>query len=261
MNRCTSRSRSVRRVDAGCWSPPSWAAAVALLDSTVVNNALPTLGPGSRGGLRRPAVDGQRLHVDPGRADPAGGSLADRYGRRQVFVVGLARFAVASLQCGLAPGVPTLIAARMLQADWAPGAPGPESTTPCAHLARSPPSDGPVPFTGRGLGGSASSADGPGRECAAFSWKQASPLGGHYSLVGRPRRRKSPNGAESRGVVVGGGLYERRPSRRLYLEPLRPPVRVPCLSDARPVSSSCAAWRTSPATASRSLAPRRPARM
>jgi MFS family permease len=30
-------------------------------------------------------------------------------------VVGVAWFAVASLLCGLAPGVPTLIAARMLQ--------------------------------------------------------------------------------------------------------------------------------------------------
>jgi hypothetical protein len=39
-----------------------------------------------------------------------------------------------------------------------------------------------------------------------------------------------------------------------YPEPLRPAVWVPRLSGASPVSSSSAAWRTSPATASRSCA-------
>ena len=39
---------------------------------------------------------------------------------------------------------------------------------------------------------------------------------------------------------------------RCYGEPLRRPAWVPRLSDASPVSSSSAAWRTSPATASAS---------
>lgn len=46
---------------------------------------------------------------------PAGG-LADAYGRRRVFRVGLAVFVGASLACGTAPSVGWLIAARILQA-------------------------------------------------------------------------------------------------------------------------------------------------
>ena len=44
-----------------------------------------------------------------------GGALGDRYGRRRVFVIGTAWFAVASLLCGIAPSIEILIAARVLQ--------------------------------------------------------------------------------------------------------------------------------------------------
>ena len=44
-----------------------------------------------------------------------GGALGDRYGRRRVFVIGTAWFAVASLGCGIAPNIEILIAARVLQ--------------------------------------------------------------------------------------------------------------------------------------------------
>jgi EmrB/QacA subfamily drug resistance transporter len=43
------------------------------------------------------------------------GALADRFGRRRVFLIGIAAFGAASLACGLAPGAPVLIAARALQ--------------------------------------------------------------------------------------------------------------------------------------------------
>jgi EmrB/QacA subfamily drug resistance transporter len=46
---------------------------------------------------------------------PAGG-LADRFGRKRVFMYGVAAFIVASVLCGLSPNVHTLIFARMLQA-------------------------------------------------------------------------------------------------------------------------------------------------
>ncbi|PQV54154.1 MFS transporter [Paraburkholderia sp. BL21I4N1] len=45
----------------------------------------------------------------------ATGTLADRFGRRRIFVVGIALFGVTSLICGLAESVPTLIVARLLQ--------------------------------------------------------------------------------------------------------------------------------------------------
>ena len=44
-----------------------------------------------------------------------GGSLADRYGRRRIFLLGAVVFTAASLACGLAPGAVALIAARGIQ--------------------------------------------------------------------------------------------------------------------------------------------------
>src|SRR5437763_982118 len=44
-----------------------------------------------------------------------GGSLGDHYGRRRVFLIGIALFASASAACGLAGSIHQLIAARALQ--------------------------------------------------------------------------------------------------------------------------------------------------
>src|SRR6478672_4739972 len=44
-----------------------------------------------------------------------GGRAADLFGRRRIFLAGLALFTVASLVCGLAPGPETLVAARAVQ--------------------------------------------------------------------------------------------------------------------------------------------------
>ncbi len=44
-----------------------------------------------------------------------GGALGDRFGRRRIFIVGVAVFGVASLGCALAPGVWSLVGARALQ--------------------------------------------------------------------------------------------------------------------------------------------------
>src|SRR4051794_39061276 len=44
-----------------------------------------------------------------------GGRAADLLGRRRVFMVGTGLFAIASLACGLAPSVPALITARVVQ--------------------------------------------------------------------------------------------------------------------------------------------------
>lgn len=45
----------------------------------------------------------------------AAGTLADRYGRKRVLVVGVVLFGLTSLACGLAPNAPVLIASRFMQ--------------------------------------------------------------------------------------------------------------------------------------------------
>ncbi|MDN7152276.1 MFS transporter [Paraburkholderia sp. WS6] len=45
----------------------------------------------------------------------ATGALADQFGRRRIFVIGIALFGLTSLICGFAQSVPTLIVARLLQ--------------------------------------------------------------------------------------------------------------------------------------------------
>jgi EmrB/QacA subfamily drug resistance transporter len=44
------------------------------------------------------------------------GRIADRVGRKRVFVIGLTTFSAASALCALAPSIPFLVAARVLQA-------------------------------------------------------------------------------------------------------------------------------------------------
>ncbi|MFJ8081866.1 MFS transporter [Streptomyces sp. NPDC096205] len=88
---------------------------MALLDSTVVNVALPAIGrdlDASLAGLQW-TVNAYMLTL--AGLILLGGSLGDRYGRRKIFVVGVVWFAVASLLCGIAPNAGVLIAARALQ--------------------------------------------------------------------------------------------------------------------------------------------------
>src|SRR4029079_19412152 len=44
-----------------------------------------------------------------------GGSLGDRFGRKKIYAIGVAVFAVASVWCGLAPNIGQLIVARAAQ--------------------------------------------------------------------------------------------------------------------------------------------------
>jgi EmrB/QacA subfamily drug resistance transporter len=88
---------------------------LAFVDATVVNIALPRIGEqfhASAAELQW-TVNGYTLTL--AALILLGGSLGDRFGRRRVFVIGVAWFAVASLLCGLAPSVGMLIAARLLQ--------------------------------------------------------------------------------------------------------------------------------------------------
>jgi EmrB/QacA subfamily drug resistance transporter len=91
------------------------ASSIAFIDSTVVNVALPAL----QRDLQATAIGVQWVVESYALTLSAlllvGGSLGDRYGRRRVFLIGVALFALASVWCGLAPDVEQLIAARAVQ--------------------------------------------------------------------------------------------------------------------------------------------------
>lgn len=89
--------------------------AVASLDATVVGIALPAIGRDFGTGLAtlQWIVTGYTLTL-AGLLLVAG-ALGDHYGRRRVFLAGVAWFALASALCALAPTPGTLVAARTLQ--------------------------------------------------------------------------------------------------------------------------------------------------
>src|SRR5712675_1561693 len=88
---------------------------MAFIDGSVVNIALPAIQ--------------QALHADTastqwivnayllllGALVLVGGAAADLYGRRKIFLSGIATFTTASVACGLAPDVTVLIVCRAVQ--------------------------------------------------------------------------------------------------------------------------------------------------
>jgi EmrB/QacA subfamily drug resistance transporter len=88
---------------------------MAFLDGTVVNVALPAIGDDLDASVKELQWTLDSYLVTLSALLLLGGSLGDRFGRRRVFVAGLAGFAVTSALCGLAPSAETLIAARALQ--------------------------------------------------------------------------------------------------------------------------------------------------
>ena len=88
---------------------------LAMLDATVVNVAIRAVGEEFDASFAQLQWTLNAYTLTLASLILLGGSLGDRYGRRTVFVIGVAWFAVASLLCGLAPNIETLIAARALQ--------------------------------------------------------------------------------------------------------------------------------------------------
>ena len=88
---------------------------MAFIDSTVVNVALPAI----QASFHATVVDVQWVVESYGLFLGAlilvGGSLGDLFGRRLIFVVGVAIFAAASMACGIASNIHQLIIARSVQ--------------------------------------------------------------------------------------------------------------------------------------------------
>src|SRR3982750_2176052 len=88
---------------------------MAFIDGTAVNVALPAL----QASLNATVIDVQWVveayALFLAALLLAGGSLGDHFGRRLIYSIGVALFALASVWCGLAPSVNQLIIARAVQ--------------------------------------------------------------------------------------------------------------------------------------------------
>jgi EmrB/QacA subfamily drug resistance transporter len=86
------------------------------LDVTVVNVALPAIGHDLHAGISGLQWTVGAYTVVMASLLMFSGSMADRLGRKRVFITGLSVFSVASVLCSLAPSVELLVAFRVLQA-------------------------------------------------------------------------------------------------------------------------------------------------
>ncbi|MGA5563100.1 MFS transporter [Streptomyces platensis] len=85
------------------------------LDSFALNSALPVVREALHGSATATpwVVSGYLLAA--GSLMPLAGRLGDLYGRRRMLTAGLALFGVTAVLCALAPSLPLLVAARVLQ--------------------------------------------------------------------------------------------------------------------------------------------------
>jgi EmrB/QacA subfamily drug resistance transporter len=88
---------------------------VAGIDSTVVAVALPAIGRNLHAGFQALQWTVTSYTLTLAALILLAGSLSDRWGRRRVFLAGLAWFTLASVLCAAAPGIGWLIAARAVQ--------------------------------------------------------------------------------------------------------------------------------------------------
>ncbi len=89
---------------------------VVLLDTTVVNVAFPTLQRQFGATLTQSQWIVSLYVLVLGITTPVAGWLADRFGVKRMFLLGLGLFTVGSAACGIAPSLHWLIAGRVVQA-------------------------------------------------------------------------------------------------------------------------------------------------
>ena len=102
---------------------PPWAGLAVLLlagfvtifDLFVVNVAIPAIQTGLRADFAQIGLVVAGYELAFGVLLITGGRLGDRFGRRRLFITGMAGFTLASACCGLAPDIGYLIGARVLQ--------------------------------------------------------------------------------------------------------------------------------------------------
>ncbi len=88
---------------------------MVILDTTVVNVAFPTLRAEFNSGLSDSQWIISIYVMALGISTPISAFLAERFGIKRTYILGLAAFVVGSAICGVAPSLPVLVAARALQ--------------------------------------------------------------------------------------------------------------------------------------------------
>jgi EmrB/QacA subfamily drug resistance transporter len=113
----TAALQSARRCPHRGWTLAAsiLASSLSFVDGSVVNVALPAIGAGLHAhasGLQW-TVNGYLLPLSALLL--LGGAAGDRFGRRRLFLAGIALFALASALCAMAPSLELLLAGRALQ--------------------------------------------------------------------------------------------------------------------------------------------------
>lgn len=89
--------------------------AVAILDGSIVNLALPKIEAEWHSGYSSLQWISDAYLLSLSSLILLGGSLGDIFGRKKVYLIGVAGFGVSSLLCALSPGVEVLIGMRIVQ--------------------------------------------------------------------------------------------------------------------------------------------------
>jgi EmrB/QacA subfamily drug resistance transporter len=113
----TAAAQRARRCPHRSWTLAAsiLASSLAFVDGSVVNVGLPAIGKAlaaDAAGLQW-IVNAYLLPLSALLL--LGGAAGDRFGRRRLFLIGTALFAVASLLCAAAPTLPLLLAGRVVQ--------------------------------------------------------------------------------------------------------------------------------------------------
>jgi EmrB/QacA subfamily drug resistance transporter len=183
---------------------------LAFLDTTIVNIAFPDISASFAGSGRDAlswVLDGYFV-VIAALLVPAGG-LADRFGHKRVFLIGVSGFTAASLLCAVAPSLELLIAFRVVQGVGAALV----APTSLALVLDAFPVERRAAGVGLwGAAAAAAAAVGPtlgGALVEAADWRLVFlvnlPLGAAVVLLGRRRLRERPQ-LDSRLPDLPGAL-------------------------------------------------------
>src|SRR5712671_5222142 len=88
---------------------------MSFIDATVVSVALPALQADLHATITEVQWVIEAYALFLGALILVGGSMGDQFGRKRVFLAGVAFFTGASIFCGLSAGAPALIVGRALQ--------------------------------------------------------------------------------------------------------------------------------------------------